>query len=179
LLGGRRRSGGLSKSTIITRFHAKIIAMNKKTPAAKPQDDLTPAAAHRRQMRWQVWVPLAASILIVLALAVLSIVGAMGGSAQVSRWANLSAVWIILPMLLVGVIFLVITAACIYGMSKLLKHTPDWMLRLQLRIAYIAFSVRRAADAATQPVMAVSGVKASAQALWRKISGKSARQPQA
>ncbi len=130
-------------------------------------------------MRWQVWVPLIASIVIFTAVAALTIIGAVGGSSQVARWANLSAVWIIAPMLLGGLIFLAIFAAVIYGMTKLLKRMPGWMLQLQMGMYRAAYLARRAADAAVQPVMATGGVKASAQAFWRKISGKPIRRPQA
>jgi hypothetical protein len=153
--------------------------MDEKAPVSKLRANLSPAAEHRRQMRWQVWVPLIASIVVILALVSLTVIGAMGGSSQIARWANLSAVWIIAPVMLVGFLFLVITAACVYGMSKLLKRMPDWMLRVQLWMEHLALTVRRAADAATQPVMATSGLKARALALWRKITGKSARRPQA
>ncbi len=167
------------KSTKKARFRAKIIGMNQKSSATRFRDGLSPATQHRRQMRWQVWAPLIASIVVFVALVTLTIIGAVGGSSQVSRWANLSSVWIITPVLLSGLIFLVIFAACIYGMSKLLKHVPGWMLRLQMAIEQVALIARRAADAAAQPVMATSSVKASAQALWRKILGKPPRKPQA
>lgn len=160
-------------------FRAKIIGMNQKPSAKRLLDNLSPAAQHRRQMRWQIWAPLIASIVVFFGLVILTIIGAVGGSSQVSRWANLSSVWVIAPVLLAGLIFLAIFVLCIYGMSKLLKRVPGWMVRLQMGIEQVALFARRAADAAAQPVMATSGVKASAQALWQKLRGKPPRQPQA
>jgi hypothetical protein len=136
------------------------------------QGNSSPAADHRRQMIWQIWVPLGASILIILALMTLTVVGAFMKSDQLERWGNLSAVWVIIPVLISTFIFLVIAFACVYGMSKLLQKMPGWMLRLQLGMVHIGLIFRRAADAATRPVMAVNGVETRVKTLWQKIFGK-------
>jgi hypothetical protein len=136
------------------------------------QKTSSPAADHRRQMIWQVWVPLGASILIILALMVLTIIGAVNRSDHVERWGNLSAVWVIIPVLISSLIFITILLAVVYGMSKLLKNMPEWMLKAQLGMVHIGLIVRRAADAATRPVMAVNGVDARAKTFWQRIFGK-------
>jgi hypothetical protein len=132
----------------------------------------SPAADHRRQMLWQVWVPLGVSILIIVALMVLTIIGAVQKSDQVERWGSLSAVWVIIPVLITLVIFLAIALAGVYGMSKLLQHMPQWMLKAQLGVVHIGLIIRRAADAATRPVMEVSSAETRVKTLWQKIFGK-------
>jgi hypothetical protein len=132
----------------------------------------SPAADHKRQMIWQVWVPLGASTLIIVALMVLSIVGAIQKSDQVERWGNLSAVWVIIPVLITLVIFLAILLGCVFGMSKLLQKMPQWMLKAQLGVVHIGLIIRRAADAATRPVMEVNSMETRVKTLWQKIFGK-------
>ena len=132
----------------------------------------SPAAEHRRQMIWQVWVPLSASILIVLGLIGMTIAGALLKSNQVERWGNLSTVWVILPVLFVGLIFLAIIIACVYGMSKLLIRMPGWMLKLQMGVVHIGQIIRRAADISTRPVMTVNGVQARMETVRKRIFGK-------
>jgi hypothetical protein len=132
---------------------------------------ITPSAAHRKQMVWQVWVPLGASILIVLALMVLTILGAFRQSGQIERWGNLSAVWVILPVLMVIFVFTAITFACVYGMSKLLGKIPGWMLSLQLFMLRVALETRKFADAATQPVVKANTTQTRVKTLWKKVFG--------
>ena len=129
----------------------------------------SPVVEHRRQMFKQVWLPLIASIILFLALVILTIVGAAQGSPQIERWGNLSAVMIILPVLFVGLITLIILGAADYGLSRLLKRIPEWMLKAQLFMIQLALSVRRAADAATKPIFAVNTFSTRASTLWDRI----------
>lgn len=137
----------------------------------KPRREISPSLEHRRQMTWQVWVPLGASILIFLGLAGLVVAGALTKSDQIERWGSLSAVWIILPVLFVGLIFLPILVACIFGMSKLLVKMPDWMLKLLMGVVQIGQVTRHAADSSTRPVMTVNEVQARVETLWKKTLG--------
>jgi hypothetical protein len=120
-------------------------------------------------MLWQVWAPLTASMIIVLALAVLSVVGAAQGSSQVERWGNLSAVWVILPVLVSGVLILGLVGGSAYGVYWLLKKMPGWLLKAQLFMLRLALTTRRAADKATTPVFAVNTFSTRASTLWSKI----------
>jgi sterol desaturase/sphingolipid hydroxylase (fatty acid hydroxylase superfamily) len=149
--------------------------MSEREQQMTPQEKFSPSEQHRRQMFWQVWVPLIASLVIVLTLAILSIFGAVVGSSQVERWGNLSAAWVIAPLLFVGIIFMAIAFGCVYGMSKLLGHMPEWMLKAQLFFVRIALIIRRAADTTTLPVMKVHGYQASTHYLWNRYFGKTAR----
>lgn len=137
----------------------------QSTPASR----ITPAARHRKQMLWQVWAPLIASIVIFLALAILSVVGAVQGSPQVERWGNLSAVWVIMPVLFSGLLLLVIVAGLAYGVHKLLQKMPEWLLKAQLFMLRLALTIRRAADQATTPVVAVNTFSARVSTLWGKF----------
>jgi hypothetical protein len=120
-------------------------------------------------MVWQVWVPLVATILIALALGVLAIVGAFQGSPQVDHWGAISAVVVIAPVLVIGVVILAITAGVAFGVIWLHRKMPGWMLKLQLLMLRIALVTRRAADAATKPVMATNTFSARVSALWNTL----------
>lgn len=140
----------------------------KISPPVTPIQD-APAEQHRRQMLWQVWVPLIATLVIVLAVVILAVIGTVQGSPQVNRWGNISAVIIILPVMLCGVTFLLLFGGGVYGLSRLLRKMPDWMLRLQLFMLHLSLSVRRAADAATQPVIKVNTFSARVNTLWNRL----------
>jgi hypothetical protein len=134
-----------------------------------PPKMLSPSARHRKQRLWQIWVPLIASMIIVLALVIWSIVGAVQGSSQIERFGNLAAVWVIMPVLFSGFIMLVLVAGVAFGVIWLHRKMPGWMLKAQLFMLRVALTTRRAADRATQPVFAVNSVSSRAGTLWNKI----------
>jgi hypothetical protein len=142
---------------------------DKFSPPDPSKKAVTPRDSHRRQMIWQVWVPLGASIVIVLALEILAIVGAAQGSPQVDHWGAISAIWVILPVLLGGVLTLAIVGGLAYGVTKLLQKMPDWMLKAQLFMVHLALLVRRASDAATKPVMSANTLSARVSTFWQAV----------
>jgi hypothetical protein len=142
------------------------------TPSTPPKV-ITPSAAHRRQMLWQVWFPLAVSLLAVLFLAAIAILAAVADSPLVAKWGSISAVIVIFPWLIVGIFVFALVALLVYGMFYLLKNMPGWMLQGQLFLLHLALIIRRIADAATKPVMSVHAFSARVSALWRKLAGTS------
>jgi hypothetical protein len=143
--------------------------MERKLSVVELPVNTSPEADHRRQMIWQVWVPVIASAVIVLAVAIWAIVGTIQGSSAVNHWGNISAVWVIMPVLFAGILLLGVTVAIIYGLSKLLNKMPGWMITARTKVASLAVSVRRAADSATQPVMTVNANTARLRAFWNKV----------
>jgi ABC-type arginine transport system permease subunit len=143
--------------------------MDKKLTAPELPINASPVADHRRQMLLQVWLPLGISIFIVLVLVILTVVGAAQDSPQISRFGNLSAVLVIIPVLFVGTLLLVLVLAMVYGMSKLLKNMPGWMLSLQLRLVHISLVIRRAADSVTRPIVTANTTTARIRRLWNRF----------
>jgi hypothetical protein len=91
-----------------------------------PERNLETYQKHRREIFWQITIPLLIGVLIVLVVAV----GVTFGSAMdVSRWADISLIWLILPALLIALV-LIVTAP---GLCPLLliRKLPPFMLRLQ------------------------------------------------
>jgi hypothetical protein len=144
---------------------------DKVSPVQLPLN-ASPVNDHRRQMLWQVWLPLAVAIIIVLALEILAIIGATRGSPQVDRWGAISAVIVILPVLVFGLVFMAIFGGMAYGLALLLKKVPGWMLKAQLFMIHLALVIRRAADSATKPVMAVSSFSSSVGTLRDRLFGR-------
>ncbi len=145
--------------------------MHANTTSPNPPKMVTPSTAHRRQMIWQVWFPLVASIIIVLALAILAIYGATVGSPNVERWGSISAVIVIVPWLIIGLVLMAIVGGIAFGVHWLLNKMPGWMLKLQMLMLRLALILRRVSDAATKPVVGASTFSARVSALWRKLVG--------
>lgn len=120
-------------------------------------------------MLLQVWLPLIASLVVILALSALAIYGAAVGSSQVDRWGAIAAVLVILPVLLGGLIVLAIYGGSAYGVTKLLQKVPGWMASVQNLMDQVYRFVRQIADSAAKPVFAVSGTTTRASTLWDRI----------
>lgn len=136
----------------------------------------SPAESHRRQMNRQVWLPLILTLVVVLALTVLAVIGTIQGSSEVNRWGNISTVLVIIPTMIWGVVLLAVVGGSAYGVTKLLKKVPGFMLQLQALFNQIYFIVRRVSDASTRPIFAVNTTKARSTALWNKVfHGKASR----
>jgi hypothetical protein len=146
--------------------------MDRKLSVAELPINTSPAAEHRRQMIWQVWVPMIASTVIVLAVAVLAIVGTVQGSSQINHWGNISAIYLIIPILITGLVILALNAGVIFGLGKLYKKMPLWMFILRMRAAQMSVLVLRGSDAVVQPIMSVNSSAARVRALWKKIFNK-------
>lgn len=143
--------------------------MERKVSVAELPIHASPVEMHRRQMLRQVWLPLIISIIIVLAVMIIATVGTIQGSTQINRWGNISAILIILPILLAGLIFLALIGAGIYGLRKALQVMPEFFTNLQIRAAIIALGIRRAADSSTKPIFAVNNFTVSVKTVWNRV----------
>ncbi len=143
--------------------------MNPRQVAPLSAPQATPLEEHRRQMLWQIWAPLALGLLIFFALMVLTLIGAARQSSLVEKWGNLSAIYLLIPVLFIALIVLAILGGCIYGLMKLLKNMPGWMLTARIQILRVALLLRRGMDAVTKPVFVVNETMARAEGLKRSL----------
>lgn len=112
-----------------------------------------PDPKHRKQTFWQIWVPLYLSILVVLFLAVLAAVSA--GNPAVTEISQLSTVYLVTPVLIIGFVVFVLLGAVIYGLSKLLNILPVYTRMVQGFFRQMAVFVRMWSDKSVQPVLAI------------------------
>lgn len=141
---------------------AKKVRPLPATPEARAEE-------HRRQVLLQIWLPLSAALLVVLALVVLSIIGTVQGSDQINRWGSISAVLVIIPTLASSLISIALLFLIVYGLSKLLKNMPGWMHRLQDLFAQAQTFIHKQANLIVKPVMAAGAGRAGAKTLRKKL----------
>ncbi len=126
-------------------------------------------ARHRRQTAWQIWVPLGLGVAIVLGLAVLAGFGASVGSPELLRWTNISIIFLIIPAAAASLSFVVLFAALIYIMARLLRFIPPYTQLGQAYAHYISVLVRVWSDRAASPFLAVRSAWAGFLTLWRRL----------
>ncbi len=122
---------------------------------------------HKRQLAWQILVPISVFAALIIAGAALV---AFGTPVQARLWADVSAIWMIAPMLLFGLLALATLVFFIYGMFRLLQVTPLFTFKLQGWLAAVSSGSRRAADGAAKPVIWVHQARAAVRAFLAKFS---------
>ena len=96
-----------------------------------PERNPVTHSRHRKEVFWQITIPLMIGILLVLVAVTVVLLSATHAATNLSRWADVSLIWLILPSLLIAFIFLVILIGFTYLISIVLKMTPPYAHLLQ------------------------------------------------
>jgi len=123
---------------------------------------------HRQEVLWQISLPLVIGILVVLVAGAGVIYAGSTGSGDVVRWASISIIWLIIPAMLLTLLLTVLLAALAYGLGRLTGALPGYTRQLQDIFVLIDARVRKAADAAVEPLLRTHGFFAGLRALRRK-----------
>lgn len=121
---------------------------------------------HRRQAAWQIVLPVALTALLIVALIALVNIATFNEGGDVARWAAVSTIWIVVPIMIGMLIFLVLLTALVYLMKKLLNVAPTYTGMAQDYVHKIAGYIQRGADAAVKPILGWEGIKAGVRAVF-------------
>ena len=124
---------------------------------------------HRREVFWQVTVPIAVGIILVAALAYLA---TQTTSDQTSVWADISAIWLIVPVMMITLLSLVLLLASIYLNVRLIRILPYYSRQAQKWFSLLATQISRLNDRAVEPILRFQGFRASITVLGRNIHRK-------
>jgi hypothetical protein len=145
---------------------AKIAPMAEPGPDAAPQRNLATRRKHRKEVLWQITVPLGIGALLFLAMAVMA---GTATSAQASLWADISLIWLISPTFIFGLIALVILFALIYITIRLILVLPFYAYRLHQWLVDFGVRIKTIGDKAVAPVLGVQSRMSSLRALGRSL----------
>jgi hypothetical protein len=120
--------------------------------------------AHRQQLAWQILVPFLVVTALVLAAAVLVSVGEV---TTTRTWADVSIIWLIVPMLFFALISVIMLGFLIYGIAKLLQATPHYSGKAQDFLAFLSGRMRKIADGSTQPFIWSHQARAILKSIFR------------
>ena len=116
---------------------------------------------HRRELWMQILVPLLVAVAVIVAIAALTGIAAFHNNGEVERWAAISTIWIVLPIMVAGLIILIIFVGLVYGMARLLQLIPPYTGQAQKIAWRIESTIRRGAEMAVKPILQVNGFLAS------------------
>jgi hypothetical protein len=121
---------------------------------------------HRRQVWVQILLPVFIGAAALLAAPLVAWVTAMDAGGDVSRWAAISTMWLLIPVMIGALILLVVVSALAYLMARISGWIPAYSYRIQ-RIAFGAEGgTRRAAVMIRKPVLAI---RAAGDMLRRRV----------
>jgi len=122
------------------------------TPRNAEQDPRPKPVGGFRQVVWlQIYIPLILMILVLASLVTVLWVGSVG---TFSGWADTALIFLIIPALLVGFIFLVVLAGLCYGIIYLIGWIPGPSKQVREIAERVAHETRRFADILVRPFFA-------------------------
>ena len=120
-------------------------------------------------MMWQIILPITVTVILCIALIVLINVAAFRDGGDVARWAAVSTIWIVIPIMVGLVIVLALLGGLVYLMYKLLDITPTYTGLAQDYVHKAAAYIKRGADAVVRPIIGLNGILASINAFFERM----------
>jgi hypothetical protein len=124
---------------------------------------------HRKELVWQIILPVVLTSLLLIALIVLISIATFRDGGDVDRWAAISTIWIVAPIMIGLLIFTALLGGLVYLMMKLLHITPTYTGIVQDYVYLAAGYIKRASEALVQPVLQLNGILASLIAFFEKM----------
>ena len=121
---------------------------------------------HRRELWTKILIPMLAAVTLIVAVAVLTGFAASRENSEVGRWAAISTIWIVIPIMAAGLLLFLVFIAILYGMARLLALIPTYTGQAQKIVWRIEGYVKRGADMAVKPVLALEGITATIKQLF-------------
>ncbi len=110
---------------------------------------------YRRDVTRQIILPMVFVMLLAVAAAILAGFGAVENYADVNLWANISIIWLIIPMMLLAIVILALTIALVYGLQRLLKITPHYTGLAQAYAFWFSAEVSIWTEKLIRPVLVI------------------------
>lgn len=125
---------------------------------------------HRKQRNMQIILPIILSAVVLVGMIVLISLATFKQGADVGRWAAISTIWIIIPILLAGLILLLILIGLIYLMARALGALPYYTGIAQDYVYKARGYIIRGADMAVKPILALDGWLESIKAFFGRMT---------
>ncbi len=124
---------------------------------------------HRKQRNTQIILPIILSVVVLVGLIVLISISTFNQGGDVGRWAAISTIWIVIPVLLAGLVTLVVLIGLIYLMARALQGLPYYTGIAQDYVYKARGYIIRGADMAVKPILALDGWLESIKAFFGRI----------
>ena len=124
---------------------------------------------HRRQLIWQIILPIVLTSLLFVVLIVLINIATFNQGGDVDRWAAISTIWIVIPIMIGLLILIALLGGLVYLLQRLLNITPTYTGLAQDYVYIAEGYIKRALEAIVKPVIQLNGILASIIAFFEKM----------
>jgi hypothetical protein len=124
---------------------------------------------HRRQVVRQIILPVVLAALVMIAMIVLISFATFTQGGDVGRWAAISTMWILIPIMVAGILVLAILIGLIYLLALALGHLPHYSAIAQDYVFKARGYIMRAANLVVKPVFAFGDLLENIKAFLGRI----------
>jgi hypothetical protein len=124
---------------------------------------------HKKDVIWQIWVPVGFGAAAMLALGLMAIFSLQSGTESSARWGHVATIWLLFPVFIVGMISLSVLAVLIFGVTKLTAILPDYSAIAQMYARMMSAKVKNLADRSTSPVIKTRSINAGITRFWLAV----------
>jgi hypothetical protein len=139
------------------------------SPAEKALRNLQTEALHRREVFWQITVPLLIGGTVFAAFVILTI---LANASLASQGADVALIWLLILPIVITLLVFAILAAMVYGLWKLLVLLPGKMYQVQNFFKQVQTIVRNISDKLVEPFLKAHSASASVGAFWQVLFKK-------
>jgi predicted PurR-regulated permease PerM len=128
-----------------------------KNPLHRPEDHPS-YKLHRKQMWTQILLPIMIAGLLFISFIIVTSLATFRGNGDVSRWAAISTIWLVLPVLIAGLILLILMITMVYLLSRFTNIIPPYSHQAQQIFYRIEGTVKHYALLFRKPGRAVQEI---------------------
>ena len=130
-----------------------------------PRIDSPSVRQHKRQLAWQIIVPVSLAALLIIAAAVFV---TTRGSTVDRTVADISTMWLIMPFLILTLVLLAVLGGLIYGAYMLHKVTPKYSGKVQVVLYKIQSGARKVSNGTASPFIWIDTAGAALKRLFKR-----------
>jgi hypothetical protein len=134
-----------------------------------PDPNPVTRARHKKEVLWQITLPTIAFFLLVVLAAILLTVFEVG---EVGTWAEISTIFLIVPVLVLSLIPLGLLAVLIYVTTMILGGLPPYAHLLQNWIDQVNQYLKQSADVVAEPIIRLASWKAMLDFFFGRVRGR-------
>lgn len=127
-----------------------------------------PEQIHKEQVLLQILVPVLLGSLICLLFLTLLLTATSNSGQSIQQWAQIATMFLIGPLLILGLIFLAITILFNKLSGDLNGALPVILMRIRLKILGFNMSIQNTADKPTKPLIFLKSIFAGIKAVFPK-----------
>ena len=106
------------------------------------------------------------AVLLIIAVAILTGITTFSNGGDSPRWAAISTIWLVIPVMVFGLLVLAIIIGLIYLMARGLKVIPPYTAQAQYYVNRGTDVAKQVSEKAAQPVVFLQGIAASLKAFF-------------